>query len=87
MGEYVRDQLHTNGVESFWSTLKRADKGLFHRMSPKHLQRYVAEFAGRHNIRDFDTIDQMTHLAACMIGRRLRYQDLTAPNGYSPYAT
>ena len=44
----------------------------------------MAEFAGRHNIRDFDTIDQMCHLAVSMIGRRLRYQDLTARNGHSP---
>ena len=54
-GEYVRYlegvKVHTNGVESFWSMLKRAHKGTFHRLSAKHLQRYVNEFAGRHNIR------------------------------------
>ena len=50
--EYVRGNVHTNGVESFWSMLKRAHKGTFHKMSPKHLGRYVQEFAGRHNIRD-----------------------------------
>ncbi|WP_420614365.1 IS1595 family transposase [Candidatus Spongiisocius sp.] len=49
VGEYVRCQAHTNGMESFWATLKRAHKGVFHRMSPKHLQGYGAEFAGRHN--------------------------------------
>ena len=87
VGEYVRDQVHTNGVESFWSTLKRAHKGVFHRLSAKHLQRYVAEFAGRHNIRDWDTVDQMTHLAAAMVGNRLRYRDLIAPNGHNRYAT
>ena len=47
-------------------------------MSPKHLNRYVAEFAGRHNIRDLDTRDQMHHLTAGMIGKRLMYQDLIA---------
>ena len=54
-GEYVKEMVHTNGIESFWSMLKRAHKGTFHKMSPKHLQRYVNEFAGRHNIRDADT--------------------------------
>ena len=41
VAEYVRDQAHTNGVESFWATLKRAHKGTFHKISPKHLNRYV----------------------------------------------
>ena len=87
VGEYVRDVVHTNGVESFWSMLKRAHKGTFHRMSPKHLQRYVDEFAGRHNIRDFDTIDQMGWVARSMAGKRLMYGDLIAPTGESPLAT
>ena len=47
-------------------------------MSPKHLDRYVAEFAGRHNVRDEDTIDQMTTLVADMVGKRLMYRDLIA---------
>lgn len=78
VGEYVRQQAHINGMESFWAMLKRGYHGTYHRMSPKHLQRYVNEFAGRHNDRDRDTIDQMRRLAAGMFGRRLRYQDLTA---------
>ena len=45
-------------------------------MSPKHLSRYITEFAGRHNVRDFDTIIQMEMLAKGFIGKRLRYQDL-----------
>ena len=47
VSEYVREQAHTNGIESFWSMLKRAHKGTFHKISPKHLDRYVEEFAGR----------------------------------------
>ena len=39
--EYVKGAIHTNGVESFWSMLKRAHKGTFHKLSPKHLDRYV----------------------------------------------
>ena len=46
VGEYVRGKAHTNGVESFWSLLKRAHTGVFHKLSPKHLNRYVQEFAG-----------------------------------------
>ena len=59
VGEYVRGQAGINGMESFWSMLKRGYVGVFHRMSPEHLHRYVGEFEGRHNNRDADTIDQM----------------------------
>ena len=45
--EYVRGDVHTNGVESFWSMFKRAKKGTFHKLSPKHLNRYVQEFRGQ----------------------------------------
>ena len=78
VGEYVRGQAHTNGIESFWSMLKRGYYGTYHRMSPKHLLRYVAEFAGRHNIRDYDTITQMAIITRAMVGRRLTYDELTA---------
>ena len=75
-GEYVRDMAHTNGIESFWAMLKRGYHGTFHKMSVKHLHRYVDEFAGRHNIRDKDTIDQMTSLARGVVGKRLPYREL-----------
>lgn len=80
-GQYVDGQIHTNGVESFWSMLKRAHKGTFHKMSVKHLQRYVNEFAGRHNIRDLGTLAQMAFVAAKLAGRRLPYARLIADNG------
>ena len=76
-GEYVRGMAHTNGIESFWSMLKRGYQGTFHHFSEKHCDRYVGEFAGRHNIRERDTADQMEHLAKEMVGKRLRYRDLT----------
>jgi hypothetical protein len=72
---------HTNGVESFWSMLKRAHMGTFHKLSPKHLDRYVQEFAGRHNIRDQDTIDQLVSMASGMNAKRLTYKGLTKANG------
>ncbi len=77
-GEYVRGTAHTNGIESFWATLKRAHKGTFHHFSVKHLDRYVTEFVGRHNVRDEDTADQMADVAASMVGKRLTYRDLIA---------
>ena len=78
VGEYVSDMAHTNGIESFWSMLKRAHKGTFHKISPKHLQRYVNEFAGRHGICEQDTIDQMQSVIAGIVGRRLMYRELIA---------
>lgn len=77
-GEYVRKQAHTNGVESFWSLLKRGYHGTFHHFSPKHLARYVAEFAARYNVREMDTIAQMAFVVQGMIGKRLKYADLIA---------
>lgn len=79
VGEYVDGCIHTNGVESFWSMLKRAHKGTFHKLSPKHLQRYANEFAGRHNFRDLNTLEQMFVVAEGLAGKRLTYDHLIAP--------
>ena len=78
VGEYVNDQAHTNGIESFWALLKRGYHGTYHHMSRKHLYRYIKEFAGRHNARGLDTIDQMRYIAMGLNGRRLKYNDLIA---------
>ena len=79
VGEYVKGiDVHTNGIESFWSMFKRGYVGTYHKMSVKHLFRYVNEFTGRHNIRDMDTLDQMAFIARGMIGKQLRYKDLIA---------
>ena len=77
VGEYVDGQAHVNGMESFWALLKRGYYGTYHRLSPCHLQRYVNEFAGRHNQRPLDTIDQMRVMVRGMDGKELRYRDLT----------
>ena len=78
VGRYVDGMAHTNGMESFWATLKRGYHGVYHQMSPEHLHRYVQEFKGRHNRRPLDTTDQMGHMAKAASGRRLRYSDLIA---------
>ena len=76
VGEYVRGMIHTNVVESFWSMLKRAHKGVYHQLSAKHLQRYVNEFAGRHNIRELDALEQIQHVVMGLVGQRLMYREL-----------
>jgi len=80
-GEYVDGDVHTNGIEGFWAMFKRGHKGVYHKMSKKHLQRYIDEFAGRHNLRDGDTSTQMEEVVARMVGRRLMYKRLIADNG------
>ena len=78
VGEYVREQAHTNGMESFWSMLKRGYIGTYHHMSVKHLDRYVTEFEGRHNSRPLDTADQMAAMARGADGKRMTYEGLIA---------
>ena len=78
VGEFVDGMAHTNGIESFWSMLKRAHKGVYHKISAKHLQRYVDEFSGRHGVRERDTSDQMQSIVAGMVGKRLIYRELVA---------
>lgn len=77
VGEYVRGQAHTNGVESFWALLKRGYYGTFHHMSIKHLHRYVNEFSARHNL-GHDTMACLNAVTDGMIGRRLTFKGLTA---------
>ncbi len=62
VSQYVHDQAHNNGMESFWAMLKRGYQGTFHYFNPKHTTRYVSEFSGRHNIRERDTIEQMVKI-------------------------
>ena len=76
ISEYVNGMAYTNGIESFWALLKRGYHGTFHHFSVKHLDRYVTEFAGRHNERNSDTEDQMSAMVSRMEGKRVAYRDL-----------
>ena len=70
----------TNGIESFRSMLKWSCMGTFHKISPKHLQCHVNEFAWRKSTRETGTIDQMRDVAARLKGNMLTYRDLVADN-------
>ena len=70
-GEYVRGDVSTNSIESAWVPIKRAHKGVYHKMSPKHLHRYMSEFAGRNNMRGLDTSAQMRMLVRGLEKRSL----------------
>ena len=76
VGEYVKDMIHTNGVESFWALLKRGYVGTFHHISPKHLWRYVNEFEERHNTRLMQPLERFGHFIRLTIDKRLTYQEL-----------
>ena len=67
-------------VERLWRSLKQEEvyRGVYHKMSVKHLDRYVNEFTGRHNVRPLDTLEQMQRVFQGMEGKRLRYIDLTS---------
>lgn len=74
-GEYVRGGFHTNGIENFWSLLKRGIIGIFHQVSPWHLQRYCDEFAARYNTRKISDADRFDLVLQNSDGR-LKYNQL-----------
>jgi transposase-like protein len=51
---YVRGDISTNTIESFWALLKRGITGIYHNVSRKHLQRYLDEFEFRYNHRKME---------------------------------
>jgi len=73
-GEYTNNDVYTNGIESFWAVLKRGYYGIYHQWSFKHLQRYVNEFALRHNIQD--DIERLSYTILSGIGKKLSYKEL-----------
>jgi transposase-like protein len=78
VGEYVNGLVTTNGIESFWSLLKRGYVGTFHYMSWRHLHRYVNEFSFRHNAGPGNGFRTIGEVLRNMTGRRLTWERLTA---------
>lgn len=76
-GEYVRGNIHTNGIESFWALLKRGYYGIFHHFSAEHALRYVNEFTSRINNKECDTIDILAITVKNSTGKYLPYKILT----------
>ena len=79
-GEYVRGNVTTNGIESVFAVMKRGLIGVYHHASPKHLHRYVNEFAFRLNDGDVShhTMERLASMLGAAIGRRLTYKELIA---------
>ena len=75
VGEYVRGQAHPNGIESFWSMLKRAHMGTFHSVSRKHLPNYMNEFEFRWNTRKLDDGQRVSRAIKQVDGKRLEYRE------------
>lgn len=79
IGEYVRDEVTTNAIESCWAMLKRGYKVVYHWMSPKHLQLYLNEFTERINCLGLSALGWLERQVRQSVGHRLTYQRLTAP--------
>lgn len=74
--EYVRGRVHTNGMENFWSLLKRAIKGTYVSVTPPHLGKYIDEQAFRFNERDKDDNKRFKAVVSSVTGKRLTYNEL-----------
>lgn len=75
---YVRDKVvHTNGLENFWSLMKRTLKGTYVSVEPYHLQAYADEQAFRFNNREVEDVDRFVAAVSQIAGRRLTFAELT----------
>ena len=81
---YVDGQVHTNGLENFWSLLKRALKGTYVSVEPFHLFRYLDEQAYRFNNRKQTDGTRFLEACASVFGKRLTYETLTGKKHLSP---
>ena len=74
--EFVNGMAHTNGIENFWSHLKRGIDGIYHWVSKDHLQSYVDEFTLRFNTRKFGTQGRFDLILGSIAGKKMTYQNL-----------
>lgn len=74
--EYVKDNVHTNGIENFWALLKRTLKGTYVSVEPFHLSRYLAEQTFRFNERKGNDKERFLNVLKAISGKRLTYNEL-----------
>ncbi len=74
--EYVRGHIHTNGIENFWSLLKRTIRGTYVSVEPFHLSRYLAEQTFRFNERKLNDKERFLGVLKAVSGKRLTYDEL-----------
>ena len=89
--EYVRGQIHTQGIENFWSLLKRQLRGTYIAVEPFHLDRYVGEQVFRYNNRatrenPLNDADRFDIAVRQIVGKRLTYAELTGKENEKPAA-
>lgn len=77
LGEYVNGDVHTNTIEGVWSQLKRGVNGIYHHVSPKHLQRYCDEYGYRYNTRELNDFERFNDWFRFVNEKRLTYKKLT----------
>ena len=77
-GEYVKGRAHTNSIESVWSILKRSHKGTYHKISAKHLQKYLNEISFRLNEGNVntDTLDRLVAMLSKVVGTHNTYKQI-----------
>lgn len=88
--EYVRGEVHTQGIENFWSLLKRTLTGTYVAVEPFHLDRYVTEQVFRYNNRatknnPLTDVDRVALLLSQVAGRRLTYAEVTGKVGETAF--
>jgi transposase-like protein len=83
---YVQGQVHTNGLENFWSLLKRGLKGTYVSVEPFHLFRYLDEQVFRYNFRKLPHDGaRFEHVASQILGKRLTYAEVTGKVGATDF--
>jgi transposase-like protein len=75
--EYVRGEVHTNGLENFWSLVKRGLKGTYISVEPFHLFRYLDEQVFRYNNRKMNDNDRFNIVVREIVGKRITWNQLT----------
>ncbi len=88
--KYVDGRVHTNGLENFWSLLKRGISGTYVSVEPFHLFRYLDEQSFRYNNRatkenPMNDADRFSLAVSGIVGKRLTYEELTGKIGTTPF--